>query len=133
MPIVPTIAAALLRVTVESSTPMHDTVDSGIRKQVFAANTSSSAFGAETTVSEQRRDGVEAPGGDAGDRRRDRRQEDRERRVGDRGEGLGREHLAAVDRAGEDRLQRAVAVLVGDDVAGDERRDQRGRKNGPGT
>ena len=51
-PSVPTTAAALLRVTVESSTPMLATVSSGIRKQALAANTSSSAFGAETTCPE---------------------------------------------------------------------------------
>ena len=46
-------------------------------------------------------------------------------RVGERGERLAGEHLPAVDRAREDRLQRPVAVLGGDDVAGDERGDQR--------
>ena len=48
MPIVPTIAAALLRVTVERSTPIATTAIIGIRKNVCAAKTSSSAFGAET-------------------------------------------------------------------------------------
>ena len=52
IPTVPTTAAALLRVTVESSTPMQTTVSSGIKKHPFAANTSRSAFGADTTVPE---------------------------------------------------------------------------------
>ena len=58
---------------------------------------------------------------------------DGQRRVGDRRGDLRGEHLPAVDRAREDRLQRAVAVLGGDDVAGHERGDQRqeeGRQEG---
>ena len=51
--------------------------------------------------------------------------DERRERVGERGERLGGEHLLAVDRAREDRLERAVAVLGGHDVAGDERGDQR--------
>ena len=43
---------------------------------------------------------------------------------------LGGEHLAAVDRAGEDRLERAVAVLGGDDVPRDQRGDQRQHEHG---
>ena len=68
---------------------------------------------------------VKAPRGDARDRRDGRRQEHRDRSVGHRRERLRGEHLAAVDRAREDRLQRAVAVLGGDDVARDQRGDQR--------
>ena len=63
------------------------------------------------------RDGVEAPG----DRRlcdRDGGHGDqREQRVGDRSTDLCREHLTAGDAAREDRLERAVAVLRGDDPA----------------
>ena len=51
-PTVPTTAAALLRVTVDSRTPMQTTAISGIRKQALAAYTSSRALGAETTVPE---------------------------------------------------------------------------------
>jgi hypothetical protein len=40
-------------------------------------------------------------------------------------EGLGGEDLAAADRAGEDRLQGAGAVFVGDDVPGGERCNDR--------
>ena len=69
-------------------------------------------------------DRVKAPRGDAGDGGDGGRQEDCDRGVGHRGDDLCGEHLAAVDRACEDRLERAVAVLVGDHVAGDQRGDQ---------
>ena len=50
LPIVATTAAALLRVTTDSSTPMLATAASGIRYRALAANTSASASPAETTV-----------------------------------------------------------------------------------
>ena len=46
-------------------------------------------------------------------------------RVGEGREHLAGEDLLALDRAGEDRLQGVVAILGGDDVAGDQRGDQR--------
>src|SRR5581483_3493062 len=46
-------------------------------------------------------------------------------RVGGGRERLAGEDLAALQRAREDRLQRAVVILGGDDVAGDERGDER--------
>ena len=45
-------------------------------------------------------------------------------RVRGGGEHLAREDLAALAGTGEDRLERAVVALRGDDVAGDERGDQ---------
>ena len=50
LPIVATTAAALLRVTTESSTPMLTTAASGIRYRAFEAAISASASPAETTV-----------------------------------------------------------------------------------
>ena len=50
--------------------------------------------------------------------------------VGEGGKRLAGEDLASVERAGEDRLEGAVVGLRGDDVAGDERRDQRQAPDG---
>src|SRR5258708_4851977 len=48
-----------------------------------------------------------------------------EERVGARGNRLAGEDLAAIEGAREYRLHRAVMMLRGDDVASDERGDQR--------
>ena len=73
----------------------------------------------------ERRERVEAPGDAAGDEADEAHREHERERVGRGREHLAGEDLAAVARAGEDRLQRAVVALGGDDVAGDERGDQR--------
>ena len=118
---------ALLRKTVESSSPMQAIARIGMQvdeqagaDQLEAASAprSSSPTGVGERVEARRR----------GSRRRARPppvERDRGDRVGGGGQRLAGEDLAALDRAGEDRLQRAVAVLGGDDVAGDQRGDQR--------
>ena len=73
----------------------------------------------------QRRERVEAPGDAAGDEADEAHREHDRERVRRGREHLAGEDLAALARAGEDRLQRAVVALGGDDVARDERRDQR--------
>ena len=68
---------------------------------------------------------MEAPGDAARDQADESHREHDGERVGRGGERLAGEDLAALAGACEDRLQRAVLALGGDDVAGDERRDQR--------
>src|SRR5215475_14177647 len=68
---------------------------------------------------------MEAPRDAAGDEPDEAHEEDECERVRRGGEHLPDEDLAALARAGEDRLERAVVALRGDDVARDERRDQR--------
>jgi hypothetical protein len=88
------------------------------------------AFGGRDGAARERRDRVETPRGDAADGRDRGRQEHRDRGVGDCGQGLGGEHLAAVYRAREDRLECAVAVLGGDHIAGHQGGDQRQEEDG---
>ena len=123
-PIVPTTAAALLRVAVDSSTPMLATAQQRDQVDGVGSEHEQQRFGCRDDGSRERPHGVKAPRGDAGDGRHGGRHEHRDRGVGHRRQGLRGEHLAAVDRAREDRLERAVAVLVGDDVAGDQRGDE---------
>src|SRR5512133_2232097 len=73
----------------------------------------------------QRREWVEAPGEPAGDEPDRGHRHDDGGGVRERREDLACEHLAALSRPSENRLQRPVVALRGDDVAGDERRDQR--------
>src|SRR5579885_132105 len=67
----------------------------------------------------------EAPGGAPRREADEPHREDEDERVRRGRERLPGEHLAALARAGEDRLQRAVVALGGDDVAGDERGHER--------
>src|SRR5438552_5912659 len=68
---------------------------------------------------------MEAPGDAAGDEADEPHREDDGQGVGRGRERLASEDLAAFARTREDRLQRPVVALRGDDVAGDERGDQR--------
>ncbi len=67
---------------------------------------------------------------DARHGRCEHRQEGPAGRVDARREDLRAEHLSAVDRACQDRLEGAVGILVGDDVAGDERGNQGQEESG---
>ena len=68
---------------------------------------------------------MESPSDAAGKGSDESHREHDRQRVGDRGEHLAGEDLSTLARSREDRLQRAVVVLGRDDVARDERRDQR--------
>ena len=57
--------------------------------------------------------------------RHDGHRDERDERVRAGRERLAGENRRAVERAGQDGLERPVVVLRGDDVAGNERRDQR--------
>jgi hypothetical protein len=68
---------------------------------------------------------VEAPGDAAGGEPDEAEREDDHERVREHREHLAGEDLTAVAGASEDRLQRVVVALRRDDVARDERGDQR--------
>ena len=123
---VPTTAAALLRVIVDSSRPIAD--DRGDRDQVdeqadvrrarapWAPRRSSPTALCSELKPDWMLPAITATVPS---------QHDRGDRVGGRGQRLAGEDLPALERAREDRLQRAVVVLGGEDVAGDQRGDQR--------
>ena len=122
---VPTTAAALLRVTDDSSSPMQTIAAIGIRYTSRLTYTSSSALGAETIVPDRLCSELKPDCRLPGDDRDRAAQQDRDHRVGGGRQRLAGEDLPALQRAREDRLERPVVILGGEDVARDQRRDQR--------
>jgi hypothetical protein len=68
------------------------------------------------------REGVDAERHGAGDQPDDGEEHERAEHVGRGRRRLGDEEIGSARAPGEDALERAVLVLGGDDVAGDERR-----------